>query len=90
MTTKPHRPHAVCSVRCDERGITIQLPKSSSVALTRCRDVCAALAAAAPTVAAQAGGIRKALDSLIAALNSGPKAVEAEPLEDEDDVERPY
>jgi len=86
MTTATKKPAATVKVRCDERGVSIELPKASSVALVRARDVCVNLAAAAPTVAAKARGIANALNGLITDISSGPKPLAVdldEQLEDE-------
>lgn len=82
MTTTTKKPAAHVIVRSDDRGVSITLPKASSVSMTRCRDVCLQLAATAPTVSARARGIAQALNSLITDLNSGPK-----PLATLDDTE---
>ena len=70
--TKPRKPSALVETRYDARGLSVTLPKASSVALTKARDVCAALAASAPVLSSKASGIRKALDSLIDDLKAGP------------------
>jgi hypothetical protein len=72
---KTKRPSALVETRYDAAGLSISLPKASATALTKARDVCAALAAAAPTVKAKAQGIRQALDGLIDDLSRGPISV---------------
>lgn len=76
--TKPKRAPALVETRFTEAGLSISLPSGSSKALAKARDVCAALAAAAPTVKAKALGIRQALDGLIDDLSSGPIQVDCE------------
>ena len=77
---KTKRPSAICETRYTASGLEITLPKQSSVALVRCRDVCNGLAAAAPVISAKARGIARALDGLIAELSNGPIQI---PVEDD-------
>ncbi len=69
--------------RCDSNGITIELPKASSVTLCLARDICLSLAAGAPTVSGQARGIAQALNRLLDDLSRGPQPIPKQDTEDE-------
>lgn len=83
ITTKPKKAAATCKTSVSADGVTITLPKVSSVALTRARDVCVSLAATAPIVGARARGIANALNGLIDDI-SRPIAIPADVEADDD------
>lgn len=65
-STKPKKPPKICNVSIDGNDkLTIELSKPALLSFSKTRRYCDALLKAAPTVAAQAKGIRDGIDRLL-------------------------